>query len=651
MRWTRSKGVHPVVNCNSVRRYGRLALSGLVLAGLMTAGALMAAPHAADKPSAEASKPAASLQEWPMTLLPQESGIGRLVADVSFTDITGKAGKLSDFKASKATVIAVTSATCPISRKFGPRLAELQKRFAARGVEFLFVNLSPQESRAEIDEFLKNSGVTGRYVHDKAGQFGHALGVKSTADVFIVDSARTLRYRGPVDDQYGIGYSLDKPRVEFLAEALEEVLAGRLPNRPAWSAPGCELEFKPSTDPKPAVAVTYHGRISRIIQQNCQACHREGGAGPFKLMTYEDVKGNKAMIRKVTSKGIMPPWFADPAVGHWTNDRRLNPEDLKDLLAWIEADMPEGDPAQAPLPIQWPTDWTIGKPDMIIKTPNPIRVKAEGAMPYKNVFVKPELDEDKWIAAAEFKNSQPQVVHHVLVFAHFPAGHPRFEDREKHDGGIRGGFLGTVPGQPPIILPPNMGKLLPKGTVLQFQIHYTPNGKQVYDQTELALIFTKEPPKAEIRSGTAFNARFTIPAGAPNHQVEAYHTFARDTRLLSFSPHMHVRGKAAKYELLYPDGRKELVLNVPRYDFNWQMIYQLTKPIDVPVGTKLKATMWFDNSDKNPANPDPTKDIFFGEQTWDEMMIGYFDYHWTGPAPAKEAKPEARPAAKQAAKP
>ena len=437
----------------------------------------------------------------------------------------------------------------------------------------------------------------------------------------MLDAARTVLYRGAIDDQYGLGYSRDEPRQRYLAAALNDVLAGRALSVAATTAPGCELAIdrKPSLTP-----LTYHARVERIVQNNCVECHRKDGVAPFGLTTYEEVVAQKGMIRKVVDRGTMPPWFAAAAPkgrhSPWANDRSLPDADKADLLAWLGGDLKKGDPADAPLARTYETGWQIGKPDVVYQLPRPIPVKAQGTMPYQIVTVATELDEDRWVKGLEVRPTAREVVHHVLVFA-VPKGAPR------GIGEAQGFFAAYVPGSTGVVYQDGMAKKLPKGTTLVFQLHYTPNGTVTTDQTRLGLVWAKEPPKREVRVTSAANRWFQIPPGAVNYQLVAVRSLPEGAKITAFFPHAHLRGKAARYEFRLADGTRKQLLDVPHYDFNWQLAYRFAEPVAVPPGGTLVYTAWYDNSDKNPANPDPTKAVKWGQQTTDEMHLGYVEYY------------------------
>lgn len=590
-------------------------LSICLLLGLATAAGVVL--------SQDAGEELEDVRQAPRLVDPRAHNIGRLIPDLEFTDTEGKAGKLSDYRDKQALVILVTNKGCPICKKYAPVINEIVEAWRGKNVAFLLLNPMENESVEECKDAIGRYGFTARYVPDPKGVIAKALKVNSTGDCFVLDAARTLRYRGAVSDQFGLGYNLDEPRFNYLTDALNAVLAGRDVAVPATWAPGCLLELEPVAA---SGEITWHNRVSRIVQDNCQECHRAGENGPFELMTYADVKANRTMVKRQVKNKLMPPWFANPEHGEFSNDRSLSDEDREALLSWIDNGCPEGDAKDAPLPKKFTDGWKIGEPESVLQIEQPITVPAKGKVEYQYVKVKTSFDEDKWVQAMEIRPTAPQVVHHVLIFLKYPRNHPRASEQPDDRGGLAGYFMGMVPGQGEIVFPDGMGKFLPKGAEMTFQIHYTPNGEEVQDQPKLGLIFCKEKPKKEVTTTGVSNVFFEIPAGADNHEVKAIHLVQQDMRVLSLMPHMHVRGKAYKYVAKLPSGEEITLLDVPRYDFNWQLVYVLREPIDLPKGSKIYATGWYDNSDKNPANPDPTKKVGFGEQTWQEMQIGYVNW-------------------------
>ena len=388
-----------------------------------------------------------------------------------------------------------------------------------------------------------------------------------------------------------------------------------------------------------ASTVTFTKDIAPILYKNCAECHRPGEIAPMSLMNYKEVRPWAKSIRERVVDGTMPPWSADPKVGHWANDPRLSPKEIETVVAWVNAGAPKGDDKDLPPAPKFPEGWTIGKPDAVFEMAEEYTVPADGEVPYLYFSMPTNFTEDKWIQAMEIRPGNRTVVHHVIAYAqdasvkdNAPGGEGEIRRGRVHLGGI-------TPNKTGVTLEPGTAKLIKKGSNIVFQMHYTTNGQVSKDRTKIGFVFAKGPAKREVLTGNAMNTRFVIPAGAGSHEVKASTTFKEDVLLTSFMPHMHVRGKAFSYTATYPDGRTEVLLNVPKYDFNWQHTYIPKQKIALPKGTRLDCVAYFDNSDKNKYNPDPTKPVVWGDQTWEEMMIGWYTY-----TRAEEIKPMATPA-------
>lgn len=591
-----------------------------------------------NKPSSPSEEPAAPAAQGPRPLSSASRNIGRLVADEEFRDLAGKSTRLSAFKDKRFLVIAMTSVSCPLSQKYLPTLASLEKTYADRGVAFLFVNPVEADRVPAMQEAIAREKLTGRYIHDAKGELARSLGALTTTEVLVLDSSRTVRYQGAVDDQYGFSYALDAPRTTYLVDALESLLSQLNPVVAATEAPGCTLDLEPAAAPS---QVTYHNRISRIIRTACAECHHEGGVGPFALDSFDDLSSHRAMVAQVIERGQMPPWFAKPSgtgPSVWRNDRALSEQDKSDLLAWIKSDRPVGDPVDAIAPAVYPTEWRIGQPDAVYQLPEPVAIKATGTMPYVNVTVDPGLTEDKWVSGWEVLPTDRAVVHHVLVFVIPPRGQGQEKTIQRGDNADderRGFFAAYVPGAVGARYEDGFAKRLPAGSRFRFQMHYTPNGKPTTDQTRLAVTFAKEPPRHELLVTGIVDPQLRIPPGASNHEEGASLNVPVDARITALMPHMHVRGKAFRYDLVDASGRVETLLDIPRYDFNWQLGYVFAEPKQIPAGSTLRVTGWFDNSSGNAANPDPSRLVRWGPQTDDEMLIGYVEYYLPG-IPADE---------------
>jgi hypothetical protein len=364
--------------------------------------------------------------------------------------------------------------------------------------------------------------------------------------------------------------------------------------------------------------VTYAEHVAPILQEKCESCHRPGQVGPFPLQDFSQAKRWAAMIGETVQTQRMPPWHADPRHGDFSNDRSLTPREKATVLAWVKQGTPQGDVKKLPKKKSFAPGWNIGTPDAVLKMEKPYTVAATGVLPYQWFRVPTSFTEDKWIQAAEVKPGARSAVHHVLVF---------LDDKKGRRGtnGLDGFIAEYVPGESPMVFPEGIAKKLPKGVDLLFQVHYTPTGVAQSDQTELGFIFAKEKPKAEADTIGILGRDLRIPPGKESHKVSRTFVTPAASTVYSYSPHMHVRGKAFRMSATYPDGKTETLLSVPKYDFNWQTRYLLKEPKKFPAGSKILIEAWYDNSAKNPHNPDPSKTVTWGAQTFEEMMIGFID--------------------------
>jgi hypothetical protein len=382
--------------------------------------------------------------------------------------------------------------------------------------------------------------------------------------------------------------------------------------------------------------VTFNKEVLPILQKRCQDCHRPGEAAPMSFLTYQDARPWAKAMRAAVLTRKMPPWFADPHVGKFANDRSLSQAEIDTLVAWADGGAKEGDPKDAPAPRQFVDGWNIGTPDLVLETPNAFEVPATGQVEYQYVIIPTKLTEDRWIETTEVRPGNRAVMHHVIAFIREPGskwmpdaqpGVAFVPPRGSRGGALSAGLGSYVPGQV-VVAPagsPRRATLLKAGSDIVFQLHYTPNGTATTDKTRIGIVFAKEPPATRLVGGNSAVMKLAIPAGDSNYKVEGSSTLQYDCDLISMMPHAHLRGKAFEYRIVRPDGQTETVLSVPHYNFNWQLTYYLEKPIHLTKGTKLEVTGWYDNSANNPFNPDPNKEVHWGEQTWEEMMMGYFN--------------------------
>lgn len=384
--------------------------------------------------------------------------------------------------------------------------------------------------------------------------------------------------------------------------------------------------------------VTFDKDVLPIVQERCQQCHRPGEPAPFSMLTWKDARPWAKSIRAAVLNRKMPPWFADPHYGKFANDRSLSQHEIDTLVAWVDAGAPEGNPADAPPPRHFVEGWNIGKPDLVLQMPTAFNIPARGTLEYQYIIIPTHLTEDRWVQAVEIRPSAPQVVHHEIASIREP-GSKWFQDEPEGvvflpaRGGRGGqgvgdgttGLGGYVPGQalPPAGFP-HRATLLKAGSDIVLQLHYTTNGTPAVDQSKIGIIFAKEPPKEVLIGRNSASFRIDIPPGDANYQVEASSTVPYDCDLVSMMPHAHLRGKSFEYRIVHPNGDTETILKVPHYDFHWQLTYYLAKPMHLEKGTKVEVVATYDNSADNKYNPDPTKEVRWGEQTWQEMMMGYY---------------------------
>ncbi len=600
----------------------RAAYRSGVLTREMIEGSSAPKPTPDPGPQPQSSLATASLKQTAKKLRPADHGVGQLMPDYPFRDLKGNEHHLRGFEQADAVVISMTSTSCPLSRKYLPTLADLSKEFAGRKVQFIAVNCIPTDRPEDQQKAAAELDASALYVNDDQEALARHLGAVSTTDVLVLDRSGVVVYHGAIDDQYGIGYSLDAPKQTLLKDALTAVLEGKPVAIAATKAPGCVLDLEPREVEQNSI--TWHNRVSRIVIQNCLECHREGGVGPFSLATREEVIAHAAMIQQVVDNRTMPPWFAAPSAdGHsvWGNDRSLADADRHDLLTWLAGDRPEGDPADTAKLPEFAGEWSLGQPDYIVQIPKPIPIKASGTMPYQFVVAETDLPEDRWIQGYEILPTDRSVVHHVIVNVHEP-GAGRIFDREE---GVGGYWAAYVPGNPGQIYPEGFARKLPAGARISFQIHYTPSGTATNEQLRIGLHFAKKDPQYVVTTIPLADRDLNIPPHASDHVESLTRPVPTDVPVLAYMAHMHMRGKSFRFDVETPDGKKETLLDIPRYDFNWQLRYDYAEPKIIPKGSRFTVTAVFDNSAENPANPDPNKTVHWGQQTFEEMMIGYVE--------------------------
>lgn len=580
--------------------------------------------------------------------LPLDRGVGRPVADFTLHDTAGKQVRLYGFAGKKAVVVVFIGTGCPVSNLYLPRLAELAKKYGIEGIEFLAIDSNRGSDAAKVAEHVGKYGVSFPVLMDPGNIVADQVLAERTCEVLVIEGKQgRLIYRGAIDDQYAPKVHKENATRSYLAEVLDAVAVGRLVDVQPTAVAGCPIErveakasvtlrrrardkgtngtnaiAADGADQKPIAIgpVNYAADVAPIVQRKCQECHREGQVAPFPLLTFENARDNAASIREVVDERRMPPWHADPQIGHFENDRSLSASERATIMAWVDQGAPAGDPKGAPAPISFADGWKIGKPDLVFEMPESYAVAAQGVLPYQYFRVPTGFTEDTWIQAAEARPGDRSVVHHCVVGVDDHKG-------RKNIGVGEDSYLALfVPGESPSIYPPGTAKLIPAGADLIFQMHYTPIGRAKTDRSSVGLVLAKGPVQHKVVTYGIANSKFAIPPGDPNYPVEASLAIPHDAQLLSLCPHMHLRGKSFRYSAVFPDGKEEVLLSVPAYDFAWQSTYRLATPIPMPKGTRINCLAHYDNSADNPANPDATKTIRWGQQTFEEMLIGYVDY-------------------------
>lgn len=541
------------------------------------------------------------------------------VDDFRLLDHQGRSYQLHRQRTNKVVVLISTANGCPTIKEAAPKIKALREKFASQGVLFLMINGNRQDDRDSIAKEAKELGLDVPILKDTVQLVTSALGIEKTAEAICIKPADwTIVYRGAIEES----------SKNYLEDALTRFLAGKKVSPAQTVAQGTPIDFAAAKE-LAAKPISYVDDVAPILQKSCVACHSPGNIGPFAMSSYEKVKGWSSMIEEVLLTQRMPPWHADPHYGAFANERALSPEHAHTLAQWIKQGAPRGegeDPLVAkPAPIAEP--WPLGQPDYVVKFPKAEEIPANGVFNYRHITVRSPISSNAWLRAAVIKPGNRKVVHHVLVTVMSQTElRAQAAGQRRSGGGVQGYFAAYVPGYDAVAYPEGTGKLLPAGSMIVFQMHYTETGKPETDLTEMGLYLCKQKPAVELKTKSAYNLAFNIPPGVPEHESVAEYKFTKDALLYELSPHMHLRGSWFKYEAVYPDGKSEVLLSVPNYDFKWQHLYRLAKPKRMPAGTRLVCKGAHDNSPQNPDNPDATKAVTFGEQTFDEMFIGYINY-------------------------
>lgn len=575
-----------------------------------------------------ASAGLAAMAKAPAASAPVASAPGQ-VDNFRLVTATGHSEDLYRYRDAKAVVLVMHAVGSPEFRQIAPGLQGLVSTYGAKGVKVMAINSTAKDSRAAVLTEAKALGLNLPVLMDENLLVGDQLGATRVSEVFVINPQTwQVAYRGPLADA-GKG--------ALAAAAVDALIAGKPVAVASAPASGALINFP---DRSPAAKarfakISYAKEIVPILENKCVACHQEGGIAPFAMNSYEVVKGFSPMIRETIRTDRMPPWDVDPKVGHFKNDKSLTPAEIKTLVRWIEAGAPRGDgPDRLATVKHVAPEWPLGKPDMVIEIPS-YKIPASGIVDYQYPVMDNPLKEGRWLKASTARVQQRQGVHHILS-GYIPPGQDKLGGMANWGGSV-GGY--TV-GMESIVQPTDIGTYIPAGGAIGYQMHYTPFGKEVESTQQIGLYFYKpgETPKLMMRENTIVDSFIKIPANAESHEETSYLDFPHEALLYSAVVHAHYRGTYSNLRIRYPDGTEKMLLNVPRYDFNWQRMYEFAEPIKVPAGSKLIATYIYDNSKRNPANPDSSQEVVWGDQSFEEMFFTQLRYRWVDETATKQTK-------------
>lgn len=545
-------------------------------------------------------------------------GIGSRVSDLRFKDIRYLPRTLDDFGSKKAYVLVFTNTSCPIVQRYLPVLNRLDADYRAKGVQFVAVNVGPDDSIIDMATQAVQHECTFPFVKDFDQMTVKALGVERTPEVVVLDATKTIRYRGRIDDRYRLGGTRDEPTREDLKLALDAIVDGKEVEVKTTPVDGCAIT--PVEEVQVHEKVNYAEHVAPLLMKHCVACHHPGTPAPFSLQTYEQAAAKANAIAEVVHEGRMPPWYASPEHNDFINRRGMTSDEKAKLMAWAKAGKAPGDLSKAPAMPQEltsPKEWRIGEPDVIVSLPEHT-LPADGDIPYKYEMLPHNFGGETWIQAMEIRPSNPRVVHHCNIVYVTPK-----------DGLKSTNFItGTVPGSEPMLLDEGTAFKLPKDASMIAQIHYVSTGKPEKCQIKVGIKFARGTIDKQLHHYLLVDNKFVIPPGDPSVRVAASRTLQNDALPLALFVHMHLRGRDMTFIAHYPDGTKETLLTVPNYSFDWQMPYRWSLgQRKFPKGTRLEAIAHYDNSAFNAFNPDPKATVKDGLQTRDEMMNGFVFYY------------------------
>ena len=552
--------------------------------------------------------------------------------DFTLPDLDGRKHSLHARKEGKAVVLVFGGIECPRSRASEPRLVAMAEKYGPKGVAFYMINSNWNESLDDVREHVRKAEIPIPVLRDAKNKVADLYRIQVQPTAVLLDGGFRERYRGAIDDHK----TEEFVRTPYLRNAIEAVLAGRDVKVKETRPQGCFV--RKVAEESSSTEVTYSRDVAPILNNNCVICHRPGQVGLFSLQTFNQAKAWSAEIKEYTTSRFMPPWKPVSNHGKYYNERRLTDEQVATLAKWHDVGAPMGDPEKTPPRREFADGWMLGKPDVVLKAKSGYVVSAKGPDEYRCYVIENPFDEDRWIEAVEVRPGNMRVVHHIIVYLD-KNGRSRTKDARDAGPGYRSngagpGFVpsgslgGWAPGNMPRRLPDGVGRRLRKGELMVMETHYHKAGRSEKDEGHLfGLYFSKKPVKKMIRYQSIANFLFRIPAGAERHRVAWTWKVPKDLHALDVMPHMHLLGRQISMVAKFPDGRREDLVRIEDWDFNWQETYQFKKAVSLPRGTRVLLEAFYDNSEKNLSNPTiPPKAVKWGEETTDEMCIGFVGY-------------------------
>lgn len=544
--------------------------------------------------------------------------VGRKIPEFSATAIDNTTYQSTSAK-QKVMVVAFLGVECPLANLYYPRLVELAKTYQGKSVAFVAVNSNSQDTLDAVHKQARMNRATFTVLKDSGAAVAKLFGAERTPEVFVLDRERIVRYHGMIDDQYGYRQRRSQPTKNYVVDAVDALLEAKPVSVAKSPVQGCHIGRIPKA--AESAHTSFYRDVLPVLQNRCQQCHRKGEIGPFALNDFAQARDWGATIRDAVVERRMPPWPADPHFGKFSNDMSLSEAEIDTIANWVDEGCPEGNPADKPAEKKFVDGWNIGKPDHVYSMERSFHVPPTGVVGYQEIYASPVFVKDTYVQAVECRFGNRSVVHHMLVLLDFPHDHSRSQD-----GLVKGFFAAGAPGSTYFTFPKGYAKKIPKGARLRFQMHYTPNGTATDDLSKFGIILAKGSKEREVQTYALGKLDINIPAGDADHVETAVQNVNGDVILTTLMPHLHVRGKSFTFTVVWPSGKKETLLSIPRWDFNWQPQYQLVKPITLTKGSQIIVEAHWDNSADNPNNILPPVDVQFGEQTFDEMFIGYVNF-------------------------